>query len=76
MTCASDDLRLEQEWVALVAVVRERADLRAAVEVLAGLHALDEAAAIHRLLWVAVMHEVGLPEAAHLVRTGQQGPEA
>lgn len=66
----------DPEWVALVAVVRSRSDLRDAVGVLAGLHALDEPAAIRRLMWVAVVHEVGLPEAAHLVRTGRQGPGA
>ena len=58
---------LDAEWVALVAAVRGRRDLSRAVEVLSSRHALDEAGAIRRLLWVAVASEVGLPEAAAIV---------
>lgn len=58
---------LDAEWVALVAAVRGRRDLSRAVDVLGRRHALDEAGAIRRLLWVAVASEVGLPEAAAIV---------
>ena len=65
----------DPEWLALVAVVRSRTDLSAAVGVLSEQHLLDEAAAIRRLMWVAVSHGVGLPAAATLVISGQQGPD-
>ena len=67
---------LDPEWLALVAVVRSRRDLSAAVDVLSDRHLLDEAAAIRRLMWVAVSHGVGLPAAATLVLTDRQGPDA
>ena len=54
----------DPEWRALVDAVRVRPELSTAVALLAARHSLDEAAAIRRLLWVAVDRGMGLHEAA------------
>lgn len=65
----------DPDWLALVAAIRARDLLTAAVSVLRTRHSLDESAAIRRLLWVSIAGEVALVDAAHRVLEGDDEPQ-